>query len=486
MKKNYSRIIPLLSLMLILGLSMAHPAAAQKYTITDLGTLGGAKSVAYDINEQGQVVGESETTTGVGSEVGIPTHAFFWSGAQITDLGTLGGRSSYAYSINQAGLVVGSSYTVANSNEVAFLWGELKGMQDLGPLLGGSLSLANGINTNGQITGSFETLSNEGVFYHAFLWQNGSASDTGTLGGLYSSGVGINDSGQVVGYSANADGAAHAFLWENGKMNDLGTLGGSDSYANRINNKGQVVGLSLTVGGESHAFLWENNNMIDLGTLGRYESEAFGINDLGQVVGSSTIVANGSDRSHAFIWQDGQGMQDLNQFIPAGSGWELVEARGINNQGQIVGWGYINGSEVERAFLLMPVKDPEFLEVKIDIRPWSLSNRINPRVKWGLVPVAILSSPHFNAPRIVDRHSLTFGRTGDEDSLAYCLRWPSDVNHDGSKDLICYFRAGPTGFRCGDKEGVLKGKTVDGQEFEGTDEVQIWPCHRGRRHHHEH
>lgn len=44
----------------------------------------------------------------------------------------------------------------------------------------------------------------------------------------------------------------------------------------------------------------------------------------------------------------------------------------------------------------------------------------------------------------------------------------------------------PTGFRCRDRKGVLKGKTADGKEFEGTDEAQIWPCARGWRHHHEH
>ncbi len=466
--------------MLILGLAMAHPAAAQKYTITDLASLGGAKTFAYDINEQGQVVGTSQIS-GIAGQDEIPTHAFIWSDDKITDLGTLGGQRSYAYSINQLGLVVGYSYT-SDANGGAFLGGESITMNNLGTLPGGSLSKAYGINKDGQITGFSNTLMSGD---HAFLWKDGAMQDIKTLGGLYSYGMGINDSGQVVGYSENANYEAHAFLWENGNMKDLGTLGGSDSYANRINNKGQVVGCSLTAGGESHAFFLGENGMKDLGTLGGNESEALGINDLGQVVGFSTILVNGSDRSHAFISQDGQGMQDLNQFIPADSGWELVAASGINKWGQIVGWGYVNGVEVEHAFLLTPV-EPKVLKVKINIKPWSHRKGIDPWVKWRLVPVAILSSPDFNAPRIVDRHSLTFGRTGDEDSVAYCLRRPLDVNHDGLKDLICYFRVSPTGFRCGDKEGVLKGKTVGAEEFEGTDEVQIWPCHRGRRHHHEH
>ncbi len=45
-------------------------------------------------------------------------------------------------------------------------------------------------------------------------------------------------------------------------------------------------------------------------------------------------------------------MQDLNDLIPADSGWELIAARGINSRGQIVGFGY-HGNE-GRAYLLTP------------------------------------------------------------------------------------------------------------------------------------
>jgi probable HAF family extracellular repeat protein len=45
-------------------------------------------------------------------------------------------------------------------------------------------------------------------------------------------------------------------------------------------------------------------------------------------------------------------MQDLNSLIPAGSGWVLNDAYGINERGQIVGDGTINGQSL--AFLLTP------------------------------------------------------------------------------------------------------------------------------------
>jgi hypothetical protein len=46
-------------------------------------------------------------------------------------------------------------------------------------------------------------------------------------------------------------------------------------------------------------------------------------------------------------------MTVLQTRIPAGSGWTLLVAGGINSGGQIDGWGIHNGNY--RAFLLNPV-----------------------------------------------------------------------------------------------------------------------------------
>ena len=52
--------------------------------MTDLGTLGGTYSWAFDINDRGQVVGYSGTAAG-------DQHAFLYGDGAMTDLGTLGG-----------------------------------------------------------------------------------------------------------------------------------------------------------------------------------------------------------------------------------------------------------------------------------------------------------------------------------------------------------------------------------------------------------
>jgi YVTN family beta-propeller protein len=113
-----------------------------------------------------------------------------------------------------------------------------------------------------------------------------------------------------------------------------------------------------------------------------------------------------------------------------------------------------------------------FLQVGIEIRPWSRLDYIIPGSLLP-VPVAILSNPSFNATTQVDRKSLTFGRTGDEPSLAFCDLFSTDVNGDGSRDLVCFFNTRAAGFLKGDTQGVLKGKTKTGVSFNGADDIRI-------------
>ena len=113
------------------------------------------------------------------------------------------------------------------------------------------------------------------------------------------------------------------------------------------------------------------------------------------------------------------------------------------------------------------------LDVYIDIKPGNIPNVINPKSR-GKVHVAILSTPEFDATTRVETSSLTFGATGDEQSLVSC-RGPKDVNYDGLKDLVCKFKTEYAQFSSGDTEGWLKGRTVDGYEIEGRDFIKCVP-----------
>ncbi len=117
-------------------------------------------------------------------------------------------------------------------------------------------------------------------------------------------------------------------------------------------------------------------------------------------------------------------------------------------------------------------REPPVLTVPIDVKPGSFPNPINLKAT-GNIPVAILSRPDFLAAEVVDRASLTFGRTGDEKSLLPGKVQPEDVNGDGLLDLVCHFGNQTAGFQVGDTRGVLKGKTLEGRPFLGMDSVVI-------------
>ena len=111
------------------------------------------------------------------------------------------------------------------------------------------------------------------------------------------------------------------------------------------------------------------------------------------------------------------------------------------------------------------------MTITIDIKPGEGPAPINTKSK-GKIPVAILSSPTFDAVNQVDQTSLTFGHTGNEKSLAFCSG-PQDVNGDGLLDLVCHFDTPLTQFEAADTKGILGGKIVGGNTITGTDAVVV-------------
>jgi dienelactone hydrolase len=120
--------------------------------------------------------------------------------------------------------------------------------------------------------------------------------------------------------------------------------------------------------------------------------------------------------------------------------------------------------------------------VPIDVRPGSATNPINVSSQ-GAVPVAVLSTARYDAVTRTDPSSLTFGRTGNEASLARKDGAPqcstSDVNGDGRADLVCQFRTSELGYTGveGTTKAVLKGRTLDPVPIaiRGDDTVRVTP-----------
>ena len=75
----------------------------------------------------------------------------------------------------------------------------------------------------------------------------------------------------------------------------------------------------------------------------------------------------------------------------------------------------------------------------------------------------------------VDTSSVTFGQTGNEQSLAFCNAGGEDVNGDGLLDLVCHFETELTGFQSGDTLGILEGKTFSGVPIVGQEGIITRP-----------
>lgn len=128
-----------------------------------------------------------------------------------------------------------------------------------------------------------------------------------------------------------------------------------------------------------------------------------------------------------------------------------------------------------------PTPDPTPVKpISIEIKPGPgiVMARMNPNAS-GSIPVALLSSYGFNALE-VDESSLTFGHSGDENSLDRCDKRGRDVNGDGLPDKVCHFDNRAAKFEPTDDKAVIKG-TSAGKRFEGNGMLKVIPeKHKGK------
>jgi probable HAF family extracellular repeat protein len=356
----------------LLGGVLAASAQSPHYSVTDLGIVGASTTIApvqpFGVTNQGLIAG--------GAMEGDNEHAVLWYLGQISDLGTLsGGSNSNGLAVNQNGQVVGMSETgTADPNHEDFCGFQAAGLATHGgaclpfswkngvmrslPTLGGTSGIAIGTNAIGDAAGWAENTITEPACpgtqilqFKPAIWRNGAIEELPTLAGDHVGGAYfITDTGIIVGSSGSCgtfNGNAfanfqplHAIVWRDGQTMDIGNLGGTGqgmgNLAVAANNRGEVVGASDLAGNNvSHAFKWTKEaGMTDLGTLpGDGDSFAININEAGRIVGLSQ---DADFNIRAATWQDGV-VSDLNDLIPGDSPLYLLLASAIDSRGQIVG-----------------------------------------------------------------------------------------------------------------------------------------------------
>jgi uncharacterized delta-60 repeat protein len=241
-----------------------------------------------------------------------------------------------------------------------------------------------------------------------------------------------------------------------------------------------------------------------------FGSDGMVISDLGGIDEANAVALDASDRIIvAGVSTTGQPpctgcLSDLDSFAvaryePDGTpdptfghdgavltnfGWFGGRASGVavDPSGRIVAAGTARPASVYDNWALARYSSEGFEpspSPPIDIKPGDADNDISLSSK-GKIAVAVLSTAGFNAPLETDPGSLTFGRTGYEQSLLYrkdgspsCSQ--SHADGDGRWDLVCDFLPKLGAFRPSDRQGVLRGYTTRGTPIVAIDRVQIVP-----------
>jgi probable HAF family extracellular repeat protein len=358
-----------IALTALLGSATTNSARAQSnsYTIQEIPLLPGTVSNdSFGITNSGFVAGRTTTD---GSHV---YHVFRWkvgdSGA--TDLGTLGGKQSFARGVNESGEVVGQSLTKSgDSRAVLFSAGRAI------DVTGKANSIAFGINNLGHVVGRMPVAIDRKTTRHrAFRWQNGTLTTLPLLTGMSSTSQSwandLNDAGEIVGV-ANATGADtddRPVLWRGGAAYLLGSIGygGAARAISEFNGSlAYIAGEARRADGWPVAARWTQTGTVSGTVTPSLEvldlsgdvagSSAWAVNALGVTVG---LYWTNPYTERACLWSGGV-RYDLNDATLVDSNgdlvknWVLSSAMGINDKGQIAGYGILNGAT--RGFVLTPL-----------------------------------------------------------------------------------------------------------------------------------
>ncbi len=316
---------------------------------------GDGGSIAYDINDQGTIVGTSSDRSVL--------HATTWDSAGTGSF--LGAADEYdssvANAINNNGLIVGYSELGSNGFRTATSWDGGR-INDLGADMRASGStFASGLNDNGTIVGGGAI--NPG-FGKGWVWTGSTGGQVaGTLYQLGSNRA-INNMDIIVGHSAffGDPDRIHVSM-PDGRggyiTEDIAPPGFNFSIGTAVNNNGMIVGhTNYGTDGAWQAAIFASDLSgppgppMLLGSLdGLNTSEANDVNDNGMIVGYSWDGTHSGLDSRAWAYNNGT-MFDLNDMLDSNSSFALlIEATGVNSDGDIVGYGLLHDGTTS-AFLI--------------------------------------------------------------------------------------------------------------------------------------
>jgi uncharacterized membrane protein len=354
------------ALALVLDALHAAAGAPPAYTIQDLGVVpGGGFGFGILINQTGQAIGyQNRTTSGNSPRTGV-----FWSQAAATDMfpDISDATLIQPQSLNDLGVAIVTVYRPGAAG-VSYRWHDgIRASDFVVAPTGTTLPIPWDINNAGLIAGN--AIIPATARQTIIRWSADGQTPTvlGTLGGEAAP-THMNSAGDIVGFSypdPNNNGHIHPFVIRSDQILDLSSTSTTllNGEAHWISENGLVCGWVFTdvPFGLRNPAAWDAANQRTLlPHLPTSDGQgiAYGINSAGTAVGWNSDSFYGSV---AVLWDHGT-VYNLAQLIPGGlpDGWVyLAEGRGINDRGQIIGWGSRTISPTQgdiRAFLMTPVQ----------------------------------------------------------------------------------------------------------------------------------
>ena len=336
-------------------------AIAQEYqihVIEALSEFGIPEAYLSGVNDSGTAVGTmTYTTQDSNGNYHTTYHGYVWT----PDGGPVVNQDPSGYSdINERGDILAGSTILFADGRTRFM-SAVPGDRSVGGAA---------INDAGVVAGTSTYRFYSGCRYErrAVMWSE--ATNTVNLEAFVPSadvGRDINNADELVGVASftGSCGDFEAFLYRAGtdEWVDLHSMlvgdGPGITEARAINNLGQVAGEGWN-GSFGSAWLWdETEGFTFLPALKNGDRDRvipYGLNSAGSMVGSA--ATDGWADTRAFIWDQTNGMRDLNDLVDLPQDFILDRAVEISESGIIIGdghWGPGFGAGV--AFVLMPLAD---------------------------------------------------------------------------------------------------------------------------------
>lgn len=208
-------------------------------------------------------------------------------------------------------------------------------------------TVARGIDGNGTV---WALAGHKNGGYQACRWVAGRVELLRPPGGAILMPQAVNDAGMLLAtVTTPGSSAVKSVVLSGTEMLVIDLAGWEHAELTAINRRGDTAGSANRAAakdagaGPNEAIIVQNGVVRGLGSLDGRQMRATGLDDTGRVVGTASLQDRSPEKARAFIWDEKNGMRDLNSLLPAGSEWVLRAAFGIDGKGGIYGTGMLRG-----------------------------------------------------------------------------------------------------------------------------------------------